>query len=459
MSNQAPKLRKSLGMVSVVSLSAGAVIGGWLAESPYWFSLTGAGAAFIFPVLACLLIPVGLAFSEMAAMLPFASSVSAWTASATGPKTSWATQWLMYLIQVVEPPIVAYILVTALGFFFPDLKGHEMIAACILCVLWYIFSNFTVGFTGVLANVFFYVMVVMAIIVAISFYASPNWSITNITSPATGGWFPMGGRGIFVALAIFSIKFIGFEMTPTLVEEMKFPISKLWKVILISLFVPAALYSFVVIAMGGMLPWNELKEASMPEPEIITRLNMPAFLAVFAVVAGSLHAFTTLMGFWTSSARVLYGSAQMNQLPKAMMKLNRYGQPWISNLVVLGFSLFFCIFSASNWVQYIYAVSCIAAGIVYGIVCIDVIVLRKKHPEWPRPYKAPIGTGGLLLGVAVSVWLIIGSCLELDLAGYISLVAYMAVGALIYGGMSILRKNNPGLYDFVIMTPDNIQQK
>lgn len=44
------------------------------------------------------------------------------------------------------------------------------------------------------------------------------------------------------------------------------------------------------------------------------------------------------------------------------------------------FTVVFCVFSASNWVQYIYAVSCVAAGIVYFVVCFDALKLRKAHP-------------------------------------------------------------------------------
>ena len=32
-----PKLKRNLSFVSMVALASGAVIGGWLAEAPYWF--------------------------------------------------------------------------------------------------------------------------------------------------------------------------------------------------------------------------------------------------------------------------------------------------------------------------------------------------------------------------------------------------------------------------------------
>ena len=60
MSEKKPALKKSLSLISMISIASGAVIGGWLAEAPTWFGMTGAGAALIFPLLALCLIPVGL---------------------------------------------------------------------------------------------------------------------------------------------------------------------------------------------------------------------------------------------------------------------------------------------------------------------------------------------------------------------------------------------------------------
>lgn len=75
MANPGTGLKRQLSLFSVLALAAGAVLGGWLAEAPYWFQLTGAGAAIIFPILAVLLVPVGMAFSELTSVLPYASAV------------------------------------------------------------------------------------------------------------------------------------------------------------------------------------------------------------------------------------------------------------------------------------------------------------------------------------------------------------------------------------------------
>lgn len=207
--------------------------------------------------------------------------------------------------------------------------------------------------------------------------------------------------------------------------------------------------------MAGLAPWSEIAGMSMPEPELIAKFGMPGIIAIAAIIAGILHALTTLMGFWTSSARVLYGAAQLNQLPKFLTALNKYGQPYVANIFVLLFSIFFILFTGTNWVQYIYAVSCIAAGVVYSLCCLDALILRRKYPDWERPYKVPGKDGLFIVGILVGIWIIIGSCLELDLNGYISLAIYFAIGIVVNLLMDSYRKKNPEEYKLITLTPED----
>lgn len=267
----------------------------------------------------------------------------------------------------------------------------------------------------------------------------------------------MGGKGIFIAMAVFSLKYIGFEMAPTLIEETNFPAKDIWKVIASALLIPAVLYFIVVMAIGGMAPWQEISEMTMPEPQIVALHGLPKIIGIVAIISGLLHAFTTLMGFWTSSTRVLYGAAELNQLPKAFSKINKHGQPYISNIVVYVFTILFCFFSGSNWVQYIYAISSIAAGVVYFVSCVNVIKLRKKHPEWERPFKAPGGVPMMIAGMIISVWLMIGAGMELDMGGYISLLAFVVVGFIVYFINKSFRKSNPEKQP-IVLTPEDIDK-
>lgn len=449
------KLKKNLSIFNMIALSSGAVIGGWLAEAPYWFKTTGAGAAFIFPILALLLIPVGLAFGELTAMLPFASGVDIWTTNAFDHRMGFGVQWMMFLVQVVEPPLMAFIFGTVINHFIPLSQMQILIIALVIVTIWFIASNYDIKIAGTLSTIFFVVMIAASLIVSFTFLFSGKWSIENINT--NGGFFPMGGKGIFIAMAVFSLKYIGFEMAPTLIEETNFPAKDIWKVIASALLIPAILYFIVVMAIGGMAPWQEISEMTMPEPQLVALHGLPKIIGMVAIVSGLLHAFTTLMGFWTSSTRVLYGAAELNQLPKAFSKINKHGQPYISNIVVYVFTILFCFFSGSNWVQYIYAISSIAAGVVYFVSCVNVIKLRKKHPEWERPFKAPGGVPMMIAGMIISVWIILGASLELDKGGYISLLAFIVVGFIVYFINKSYRKSDPNKQP-ITLTPEDIDK-
>ena len=449
------KLKKNLSIFNMIALSSGAVIGGWLAEAPYWFKTTGAGAAFIFPILALLLIPVGLAFGELTAMLPFASGVDIWTTNAFDHRMGFGVQWMMFLVQVVEPPLMAFIFGTVINHFIPLSQMQILIIALVIVTIWFIASNYDIKIAGTLSTIFFVVMIAASLIVSFTFLFSGKWSIENINT--NGGFFPMGGKGIFIAMAVFSLKYIGFEMAPTLIEETNFPAKDIWKVIASALLIPAILYFIVVMAIGGMAPWQEISEMTMPEPQLVALHGLPKIIGMVAIVSGLLHAFTTLMGFWTSSTRVLYGAAELNQLPKAFSKINKHGQPYISNIVVYVFTILFCFFSGSNWVQYIYAISSIAAGVVYFVSCVNVIKLRKKHPEWERPFKAPGGVPMMIAGMIISVWIILGASLELDKGGYISLLAFVVVGFIVYFINKSYRKSDPNKQP-ITLTPEDIDK-
>lgn len=456
MAGKSTGLKRQLSLFSLIAIAAGAVLGGWLAEAPYWFELTGAGAAFIFPILAIILIPIALAFSELASVLPFSSSVDVWSSNAMNPTVGWVTQWLFFLVQVVEPPLVAFIFVTAADFFIDVPGPAKPLIAIGIMVVWYIFSNFNIELTGKLAIILFIVMVSITVGNAIYYLSSGHWEFTNISD--RGGFFPHGIYGAVAAASALVLKFIGFAMTPTMIQETKFPAKKMIIVILAGLFIPAAVYVLATVAISGLAPHDVIANLSVPEPELVGQLGMPAIIGLLAILAGLLYAFTTLMGFWTSSARVLYGASQLRQLPPWFTRTNRHGQPYIANIVVLAFGIFFAAFTGSNWVEYTYSLSVVAAGAVYFLGCLAAYRLRDKRPEWARPFRSPAGKPIFALGMLISAAITIIGVTLLPPNAWPPIIAYIIIGALIPLAMKQYRTHvDPG-YTPVVLTPEDVQK-
>lgn len=453
MAGKGTGLKRQLSLFSLVALAAGAVLGGWLAEAPYWFELTGAGAAFIFPILAIILVPIGLAFAELTSVLPFSSSVDVWSSNAMNPTAGWVTQWLFFLVQVVEPPLVAFIFVTAADFFV-DVPGPiQPLIAIAIMALWYVFSNFNIELTGKVAVVLFILMVGITVGNSIYYLGSGHWEFTNISE--SGGFFPHGIYGAVAAASALVLKFIGFAMTPTMIQEIKFPGKKMVIVILAALFIPAAVYLLATMAIGGLAPHDVIAGLSVPEPELVEQLGMPAIIGLLAILAGLLYAFTTLMGFWTSSARVLYGASQLRQLPPWFTRTNRHGQPYIANLVVLGFGIFFAAFTGSNWVEYTYSLSVVAAGAVYFLGCLAAFRLRVKHPAWERPFRAPAGRPLFGVGMAISAAITIVGVTLLPPNAWPPIIAYIIIGALVPVAMRYYRRRVDQDYAPIVLGPED----
>jgi APA family basic amino acid/polyamine antiporter len=448
-------LKRELTIFGMIAIASGGVLGGWLAEAPYWFQLTGAGAAVIFPILAVLLVPMGLAFSELTAMLPFASAVDVWSCNAVGWKTGWATQWMFFLVQVVEPPLVAYIFVTAIGYFFPLSEIAKPAIAILIMVVWYVVSNYQIEITGKLAIWLFVIMVGMTVIDSLYYFLSGHWHWVNISRH--GGLFPLGFGGAIAGASALVLKYIGFGMTPTMIQETNFPARKMALVIITALFIPAAVYTLATIAIGGLAPYTAIAKLTIPEPQLIESLGMSRIIAALAIISGLLYAFTTLMGFWVSSARVLYGASQLKQLPPWFIKTNSHGQPYVANLVVLAFGVFFAIFTSTNWVQYMYSLSVVASGVVYFLVCLSAYRLRDKHPEWDRPYRAPAGKPMFIAGMIVSAAITIVGITLLPVNAWPPIIIYILIGILIPLFMAHYRRGLNGSYEPVILTPDDIR--
>ena len=70
--------------------------------------------------------------------------------------------------------------------------------------------------------------------------------------------------------------------------------------------------------------------------------------------------------------------------------------------------------------------------LAFIIVCAGVMILRKTHPEFERGYRTPfvpfVPIGGILVCFAMMV--------SLDIDTWIRLVAWLAVGMVIYFGFS-----------------------
>lgn len=441
-------LRKELKLTNLISMAAGGMIAAWMVEIKLWFELSGPGSVFSFITCALLILPLCLIYSEMTSMMPYAGGQNIWVSNAFGWNTGFAACWFIMLLYIMAMPTVAYGIASMLGYFYPASALQIKVIASIIIILWFFLTNQEIKIIAKLQSVLFWSTLVVSLVASVIFITNGKWSFEGIN------WFPNGFSGYSAAVGLLIMKFVGFDLVPQLAEESNFPRKNLWKAFVGSLACTTLIYGMAIIGVAGIVSNEWVAETDIVDPRVADIIGMH-WLALAIVIMGILTCLTTLSSFWLSASRILYGAAQQHQLTQKFIKLNKYGQPSTANIVVGILALYFTVFAPDEWINYIYTIYGVAAGVVYLMVVLSFLKLRKTHPEWERPYRAKAGALMGLIGILFTVYVIYVSMTAMNTGAWVVLALYIAFGVPFWAYAKAKQKSDPENWTPIIISPDN----
>jgi APA family basic amino acid/polyamine antiporter len=147
----------------------------------------------------------------------------------------------------------------------------------------------------------------------------------------------------------------------------------------------------------------------------------------FLMKLGSLCGLTSVMlVMLLGQSRVFYSMSNDRLLPKLFSDVHpRFRTPYKSNLVLL---LFVALGAAFTPIANLGNLTSSGTLFAFIVVCIAVIIMRKKEPNLPRPFKTPWVPVVPILGVIVNLGLMAG----LGIITWSAFLIWMAVGLIIY---------------------------
>ena len=457
MNNQG--LKRSLTLFQVIALAAGGMVAAWMVEIKYWFELSGTGSLLALLVCGILVLPLCFIYTEMTSMMPYAGGENIWVSNAFGWNVGWLCCWFVLLLYVMAMPTVSYGIASMASYLFEITTVQTKVIATIVLVIWFVLSNFELKILARIQSLLFWSTLAVSLIADVIFIFSGlfsktgfSWSFSNL-SP----WFPQGGAGFAAAVALLIMKFIGFDMIPQLSEETNFPRKDLWKAFVGSLFFTFLIYGTAIIAVGGVVDDAWIAEIDIVDPRVADLLNLH-WLGVVIVVMGALTCLTTLTGFWASASRTIFGAASQGQLSGRFTQLNRHGQPVLANIVVCVLSIFFTAFAPDAWVDYIYTIYGLTAGIVYLLVALSFLKLRHSHPEWQRPYRLKAGMFWGIFSVIFCGYVIYISAITLDVTAWLVMGAYILLGVCFWGYARFRQSQNAPGWEKRILSPEGREE-
>lgn len=201
-------------------------------------------------------------------------------------------------------------------------------------------------------------------------------------------FFPRGYLPVLSTAALVFTSYLGFAQVATVAGDIKepsrnLPLAMVGSVLVVTVFYVATI--FVATSAFGAEHLSTLGETAIVE---VAReyLGLPG--AVIILFAGLLATFSSANASILSASRTVYALSRDALLPKRASEINlRYGTPHVALLAAGGPIL---LLVATGQVAVLAEVASFLHLVMYGLIGIAVIVLRRRDPAWYDPsYEMP----------------------------------------------------------------------
>jgi APA family basic amino acid/polyamine antiporter len=388
------ELRRELGAWAAASIVVGTVIGSGIFLVPRAMILRVGTPGMVFAVFVfggLLSLAGALSYAELAAALPEAGGEYNYLREAYGPVWGFLYSWTQ--MWVAKSGSIATL---ATGFFyyltnfFPILDtvfyrlgplefrwGQLFAMALILALAW-------LNYFGVKLGGEVQVAVTCVKVALIAFIIIAGLGFGSAHGPSMGTPAALTTAGFFAALVAALWAYDGWNNVSMVASEIRDPQRNLPRALIWGTVAVIAIYLLANAAYFHVLTAQEVGGNTRVAGEMMRRiLGAPGASAVS--VAAMISIFAALNGSILSGSRVPYAAARDRLFFSSMARVHpRWRTPSVS---ILGLSTWSALLVLSGRYEQLYTYVIFASWILYGMTTAAVIVLRKKRPDLPRPYR------------------------------------------------------------------------
>ena len=253
---------------------------------------------------------------------------------------------------------------------------------------------------------------------------------------------PFGWAGIGKAAGLIFFSYIGFDAVSTTAQEAKNPQRDMPIGIIVSLAICTVLYIGVAAVLTGMVYWPQINiEAPIARAFLDHNLVWAADIITIGAIAGLTSVMLVML---LGQSRVLYAMAKDGLLPRSFFAdiHPRFRTPWKSTLLAGRRA---AIVGSLTPIEIIGDMVNIGTLFAFVIVCIAVVILRRREPERERAFRTPLVPLVPILGVGFNAYMIY----TLGKWNWIRLIVWLIIGLVVYffygRRHSLVQKREAGL--------------
>ncbi len=237
---------------------------------------------------------------------------------------------------------------------------------------------------------------------------------------------PFGTLPIFTTAALVFTSYLGFAQVATVAGEMKDPGRTLPLAMVGSVVIVTILYVVTIFVATSSFGAERLAAEGETAMVVVGR-DLLGPVGAFAIVFGGLLAtMSSANASILSTSRAIYAVSKDAILPGWASRINlKYGTPHVALGLAGGPIL---LLTATGQVEILAEVASFLHLLMYGLMCVALIALRRDEPEWYDPaFRVPLYPVVPILGALSSFALIflmdwrsqvIGAAIMLGTAGW-----------------------------------------
>jgi APA family basic amino acid/polyamine antiporter len=408
------ELVRGLSLTAAIMIVAGSMIGSGIFRKPATMAaqLMSPELLLIVWLVAGIITFIGaLCNAEVAGMIDATGGQYVYFQKMYGNFVSYLYGWSVFaVIQTGAGAAIAYVFGEYLGYFikypqlpesvqnfslyvpivgniFPFAEFGAKVSA-ILCILFLTGINYVgVIFGGAVQSFVTFIKIASIVLLSFLLLASGTGSLANISTgfsmPASSTSNIISLFGLAIAGAFWA--YDGWNNLTFVAGEIKQPQRNVPLGLLFGTLIVVIVYMLVNVAYLYVLPIEKMAQSPLVAATAAEFVfgSKGAILISIAVIIST---FGALNGNILSTARVCFAMSRNNMFIKSLDKIHpRYATPHTS-LVAQG--LWSCLLVLSGTFDTITDYVMFASWLFYMLGAYGVIVLRKKMPDVPRPYKA-----------------------------------------------------------------------
>ena len=477
MTQKKSEFNKVLNAWDILVIAFGAMIGwGWVVSTGGWIEKGGViGAALGFVIGGIMIFFVGLTYAELTAAMPQCGGEHVFSYRAMGATGSFICTWMIVLGYVsvacfeacAFPTIITYLwpgflkgyMYTVAGF---DIYASWLITAIVIAFLIMMINIIGAKTAAILQTVLTCIIGGAGILLIVA--SVINGTVDNLDGQIFAGTTAgVNIKAIIGVAAMSPFYFIGFDVIPQAAEEINVPPKKIGNILILSVVLAVIFYAFVIIAVGFVMNPGDII-ASQEATGLVTADAMAAafntkIMAKVIIVGGMCGIITSWNSFLLGGSRAMYSMAESYMIPKFFAKLHPKHKTPVNALILIGILTMLAPFAGRKMLVWISDAGNFGCCFAYCMVALSFMILRKKEPDMPRPYKVPcykfFGTMAVIMsGFMVAMYCIPGSGGNLLLQEWLMVLGWSALGVVFYVVCKVKYKESFGTLVEIISDED-----